>query len=57
MSIHCANCNKEIHEGDECVVVKDNFLLVEYFEARGYVFCNAECLMEYISAEEEEWEG
>ena len=55
MSINCANCGKKIEEGDLCVVVKDNFLLVEYFEARGYVFCDPDCLMRYLSAEEEEW--
>ena len=57
MTINCANCNKEIKEGDLCIVVKDNFLLRNYFEARGYVFCEQDCLCQYISADEEEWEG
>lgn len=56
MSINCANCNNAIQEGDECVIVRDNFLLVNYFEARGYVFCDNECLLNYISADETYWE-
>lgn len=56
MEIHCANCNKEINIGDLCVVVKDNYLLRNYFEARGYVFCDSDCLMQYLSADEEEWQ-
>ena len=56
MSINCANCGKEIREGDLCVIVKDNVLLREYFEARGYVFCDTDCLMGYLSADEQGWE-
>lgn len=55
MGICCANCNKQINEGDECIVVKDNFLLFHYFEVRGNVFCDDECLKNYLSADDEEW--
>lgn len=53
--INCANCGKRINEGDECIAVKDNYLLVNYFEKDGYVFCSDDCLKEYLSAYEGYW--
>lgn len=46
----CAQCQKEIAEGEDYFMVGDNYLQVNYFENNELnVFCSESCLMESLS--------
>jgi len=46
----CSYCGKTIAQGDEYLVVGDNFLQANYFdEPKENVFCCEECLMKSLS--------
>ena len=48
----CAQCEKVFD--DECLTVRDNHMVVNFFQfddGRDNMFCDANCLAEYLSAE------
>lgn len=48
----CANCGCDIPKGETYYKVKDNYLLVNYFDTdEDSVFCSQDCLCEAISAD------
>jgi hypothetical protein len=50
----CANCGCDIHKGDTYYKVKDNYLLVKYFDSdEDSIFCSQDCLCEALSADME----
>lgn len=50
----CANCGCDIHKDSPYYKVKDNFLLVKYFDSDiDSIFCSQDCLCEFISADME----
>jgi hypothetical protein len=56
--IYCAMCTKEIKEGDFYWHIGDNFLQANYFDADiDNVFCSEDCMLESLSAIEEEYDG
>ncbi|MGC6767586.1 hypothetical protein [Enterococcus sp. LJL51] len=52
-SMCCAHCQKEL--SDSFVTVRDNFLIVKFFQfadGEDNIFCDNDCLANYLSAEE-----
>ena len=45
----CANCQKDINEGDKYFMVTDNYLQSNYFESeKANIFCCEQCLMDSL---------
>lgn len=45
----CANCQKEINDGDQYFMVTDNYLMCNYFESDSEnTFCSEQCLMDSL---------
>lgn len=52
--MRCAECRCDIPKGETYYKVKDNYLLVNYFDTdEGSIFCSQDCLCQAISADME----
>ena len=52
ITLTCAECGGEIHEGDDYFRIEDNFLQAKYFEReKENVFCSKDCLCDNLSVE------
>lgn len=50
----CAECGCDIQNGETYYKVKDNYLLVNYFDTdEASIFCSQDCLCKAISADME----
>ena len=52
--MRCAYCGKKLIHGEEYLTIKDNFLIVKYFDS--YLdnrFCSEECVCKALSVERE----
>lgn len=52
--MRCAYCGKKLSQGEEFFTVKDNFLIVKYFDSYSdNRFCSKECVCKALSVESE----
>lgn len=52
--MRCAYCGKKLNHGEEYLTIKDNFLIVKYFDSYSdNRFCSEECVCKALSVERE----